>query len=84
MRQIQLKQNCAVFIGRARFKKSQLIIKYFLNSNSAGANFTLATTVACAVYSVALCTRKSSSTLVSPMLKINYSIFQIFQQILQK
>jgi hypothetical protein len=63
MRQIQLKQKCAVFIGRARFKKSQLIIKYFLNSNSAGANFTLATTVACAVYSDDVASWRQLSTL---------------------
>jgi hypothetical protein len=39
-------------IGSARLKKNHFLIKYFLNSNSAGANCNLATTVACAVYSV--------------------------------
>jgi hypothetical protein len=38
-------------IGSARLKKHNFLIKYFLNSNSAGANCNLATTVACAVYS---------------------------------
>jgi hypothetical protein len=39
-------------IGSARLKKNHFLIEYFLNSNSAGANCNLATTVACAVYSV--------------------------------
>jgi hypothetical protein len=38
-------------LGCARLKKSHFLINYFLNSNSAGANFNLATTVACPLYS---------------------------------
>jgi hypothetical protein len=38
-------------IGCARFKKSYFLIKCFFPSNSAGANFNLATRIVCAVYS---------------------------------
>jgi hypothetical protein len=58
-------------IGCARLKKSHFIIKYFLNSNSAGANYNSATTVACAVYSVGVEEKKTVEMSPFPIITLH-------------
>jgi hypothetical protein len=51
MRQLLVLLAAGVLLEAPDSRKTIFLIKYFLNSNSTGANCNLATMVACAVYS---------------------------------